>query len=323
MISREDVFRRTGRFWNDLRASIADGVRDYMTGFDRLSFDRLDPRVEGGDTLDFALGRALAQIWRISENADPMDVCVYAGQLNGEDLALREIGLDEWPSFVQIHMVADSPATLTSELSITRRLRLDDGAEALEGVFGVSKLPGDLVMIEGLLSNSGELVMAKVAELAGAEAQGAAIVLLYQENAGPVDIGDAGGPMRNGFHPTLAATNALSHSHLSASYLRLLNLDEKENWYDEKFRRQVMDGLVAGGQARGVEITKRGFLDAMAEASPLRRVLPTHLTRFFPEAERLFWCLQEGVYPHIDSIAWDESSPVERLSLLTEIKMQS
>ncbi len=320
MISRDEVFAMKGVFWKSLRASIAEGLRDVKTGFDRLAYDRLDPRVEGGETLSFALCRALAQIWRTGEGVEPMAACVFVGTVQGGMLKVRELPLEEWPTFENIHIASDGLANLTSAQTVTRRIRVDDGREGMDQLFGIADLPGDVVLAMGLLSNPDERLMREVAKQANAGRNGVAVVFLYQPNAGPIDIGDSGGPMRNCFHPGLAASHAMSNSHLSANYLRLMQVEEKENWYDADLRKQLMEGLVAGAAQRGLEVTKRGFLDALAEGSPLRRVLPAHLTRYFPEAERLFWCLQDGIYDDIDPAVWDESSPMERLALLQELK---
>jgi hypothetical protein len=64
-------------------------------------------------------------------------------------------------------------------------------------------------------------------------------------------------------------------------------------------------------------------LDALAEGSPLRIVFPHHLTRFFPEAERTFWCLPESGLEGLDPLVWDESSPLERLTLLSKVKVDA
>jgi len=320
MISRDAVFQRNGIFWSNLGSAIKEGVRDRQNGFDRLAFDRLDPRLEGGAQLSFALSRALAQMWRTSPGTEPMEVCVMAGTIVGGALRVREILPDQWPLFESIHMVADGEVTVTSEQSITRRLRVDDGKEEMEALFGEANLPGDVVLLTGLLSNLGEHLMSKAAEQIQEKPSGAGILFLFQPNAGPVDILDAGGPMRNSFHAGMAAARNLSESHLSRSYLSLINTEEKETWYDQGFRTKLMEGLAAGAVERGMEVTKMDFLNALAEGSPLRRVLPSHLTRFFPEAERLFWCLQEGVYPGIDPSLWDECSPVERLEVLCAVK---
>lgn len=320
MISREQVFAMKGVFWNSLRTAIAEGLRDVKTGFDRLSYDRLDPRVEGGENLSFALSRELAQIWRIEESSEPMEVCVFVGTIQGGMLKVGELPLEDWPALERVHIASDSLANLTSAQTVSRRIRVDDGREEMIQLFGMSDLPGDVVVALGLLSNTDERLMREVARLTEPGRRGAAVVFLYQPNSGPIDICDSGGPLRNRLHPTLAASNAMSHSHLSASYLRMMQVEEKENWYEGEIRKQLMEGLLAGAAQRGLEVTKRAFLDALAEGSPLRRVLPAHLTRFFPEAERLFWCLQEGIYQEIEPTIWDESSPMERLALLQSIK---
>jgi len=119
-----------------------------------------------------------------------------AGTIVGGALRVREILPDQWPLFESIHMVADGEVTVTSEQSITRRLRVDDGKEEMEALFGEANLPGDVVLLTGLLSNLGEHLMSKAAEQIQEKPSGAGILFLFQPNAGPVDILDAGGPMR-------------------------------------------------------------------------------------------------------------------------------
>lgn len=321
MISRDDALNRPGRFWRELCIAVQDGVRDLRTGFDRMAYDWFDPRVEGGLSLDFVLARALSSFWRTPEGVAPHPVVVLAGRFEGGRLQVREVGVDQWPRLESIHLAADGPVAVGPGDSLVRRLRVDEGREALEQLFEAGAVPGDLTVVCGLLGAESKsyLLEAAIAQT-GMEGPGAVVLMLYQPNAGPVDIQDSGGPMRNGWHPGLRASQHMSDSHLSAAYLRLISEESKEAWYDQGFRDQLFAALQPAAASRNLQLTHRAFLDALAEGSPLRRVLPYHLTRSFPEAERVFWCVPAGGLDGIDPLLWDPSSPLERLALLSQMK---
>lgn len=316
MITRETAFTQEGPFWGELRKAIQEGVRDIRTGFDRVSYSHLDPRVEGGGTLAFALQRVLAEAWRVPEGSGrTLDSMVLVGRFEGGRLAVQELPLASWPVLGEIHFAADGPVEVTSRNAVIRRLRVDGGAEILEALFGDAKIPGDLVVISGVAAgDQSDPIIRRAAAAAGAEA-GFIALFLYEANAGPVDIGTVGGTVVNGWHPALMASNHMSGNHLSAHYLTLMDDPGQERWYDADFRKDLYEAMTANG----VTVTKRGFLEALAEASPLRKKLPPHLTGMFPDAERVFWTLPDGVFPIIDQAIWDESSPFERLRLLAEV----
>lgn len=315
MITRAQVLEQQGPFWADLRQALFEGVRDIHSGLDRISYDHLDPRVEGGGTLDYALQRVLAEVWRRPEGESSIGVTLLFGRFMGGGMAVDEIELDQWPGLAQIHFASDGPLGHLGKGSAARRFRLDDVAP-----LGDVEGPGELTLVSGLAAGeASDPVIRRAAALAGVTC-GLVVLFLYEPFSGPVDIGESGGSLVNGWHPALMASNHLSGSHLSASYLQIMDGDNTEPWYDQSFRDRLFETLKGGAEARGIQITKRLFLEALAEASPLRKRLPRHLTNYFPLAERVFWTLPEGEIPGIDIILWDESSPAERLGMLTALK---
>jgi len=312
VISKDTAFAQTGPFWASLQQAIREGVRDIHTGLDRISYDHLDPRVEGGGTLDYALQRVLAEVWRRPEESSSVGVTLLFGRFIGGGMAVTEIALEQWPLLAEIHFAADGAVGTLSKGGFARRLRLD-GVDPL----GETEGPGDMTLVVGLAAGeASEPVIRRAAALAGVTG-GLVVLFLYEPNPGPVDIGEIGGSQVNGWHPALAASNHMSGSYLSASYLQIMDGDNQEPWYDSQFRDKLFEALKPGADAQGIPVTKRSFLEALAEASPLRKRLPRHLTNYFPLAERVFWTLPEGVLPGVDIIAWDESSPMERLGILT------
>jgi len=312
VISKDNAFAQTGPFWVKLQQAIREGVRDIHTGLDRISYDHLDPRVEGGGTLDYALQRVLAEVWRGPDESSAVCVTLLFGRFIGGGMAVTEITMEQWPVLEEIHFAADGSVGNLSKGGFARRLRLDD-IEPL----GETEGPGDMTLVVGLAAGEiSDPVIRRAAALAGVSS-GLVVLFLYEPNPGPVDIGEVGGSLVNGWHPALAASNHMSGSFLSASYLQIMDGDSTEPWYDSQFRDKLFETLKPGADARGMPVTKRSFLEALAEASPLRKRLPRHLTNYFPLAERVFWTLQEGVLPGVDIIAWDESSPTERLGILT------
>lgn len=329
MIQRDEAFQKQGSFWTQLRETIEHGLADLATGFDRLAFDRLDPRVEGGTDGSFVLARGLAQAWRADAGHAPLPATILAGRLDGGTLRVREIPLEEWPMAAGLQFPGDGHQTVLPTGTLTRRIRGEGTRLAMEAFFGAplasDELKGDFTISAGLAER--DALLARAAQAAGVDGSGAVLLWLFQPAGGPVDILDTGGPVRNAWHPAAAAGAHLSHSFLTPSYAVLAQQPQADPWYDQATRDAVQGHLVAAGQERGVVITHRAVLDALAETSPLRKVLPHHLTRFFPEAERVFWCLNlspealEENLPGVDPQRWDLASPMERFNLLSGVKV--
>ncbi len=312
MISREQAFAQDGPFWTSLQRAIRKGVRDIHTGLDRLAYDHLDPRVEGGGTMDYPVQRLLAEVWRGPDDAPTVGVTLLLGRFFGGGLVVNEVPMEHWNVLQSIHFVADGALGSLSRGGSARRFRIE-GTE----VFGETWELGDLTLVAGLAAGEDSDPVIRRAAALACVTQGLVILLLHAPNVGPVEIGEVGGTQVNGWHPALMASTHLSGSHLSAAYLQIMDGADPEPWYDQAFRDRLFAELKPGADARGIPLTKRSFLEALAEASPLRKRLPRHLTGWFPMVEMVFWTLPEGVLPGVDIIAWDESSPSERLGILT------
>lgn len=333
MVRREEALLMPGPFWADLAEMVRRGVPDPETGLDLLALDRLDPRVQGGLRGSMALARGLAQAWRTVEGSDPVPAAVLVGRIEGGRIQAAAVPVEQWPDFASLHFSGDGLMAALGTGSQVRRFLCDEGLDRMGALMGnggddlddAMPHPASVTLTTGL--TQADPLLARVAAAAGVMGAGAVLLWLVQPNGWPVEIGDAGGPVGNSWHPAMAAAENLSHSFLTPTYGELVTKDLADDyWYDNHVRQRLLESLNKAGEERGVQITNFGFLDALAEMSPLRKILPHHLTRFFPEVERIFWCLRdtpEGpVFPGVMAAEWDPRPPATRFQMLSNYKVR-
>lgn len=303
-------------FWRQMAEAVAVGIRDIRTGDDRVLAEWLDPRLTTGFSLDFALTRGLALAWRAPEGKQALPVRVLGGTVDGGALRIREIPMGAWPSMADVLCSADGASCQTTFGSRSRKLRVTGGADSLQSLFdlegmgGSGLLPGTLSFLVG---HPGEdLFLRKATEKAlGAPIlEEVVILLLYAADPGPVGVGETGGPMRNLWRLDTHAVKHLNDGHLTEFARKMLFEHIPDPWNDEEYRARLFEALQASAQEKGKAVTQRMFLDVLAEASPLRQMLPAMMGRYFKEVEQIFYCQGDKL--------WDHSSPTERLALLAD-----
>lgn len=301
-----------------LKTSVEEGLQDTRSGLDRLQVEWQDPRTSGGYALDFAFTRALSLAWRAPEGHDPVPVTVLVGSCS-QSMVVSICAPENWPLMAEIECSADGGTYQTSAGSVSRRVRVDSGARELQALFGVGGInaPGDLILQVGHAGK--DAVLAEAARRANvADAEGI-ILMLYAANPAPANIGDQGGPMRNQWRPSVAGLAHMTESWLTESARSLLFDVVPDTWFDEDFRHRLEAELRAYSQAKGQSLSLGQFQETLAEASPLRRFLPAHLSEHFPAVDSVFhnWS-QDRAYTSVSPVVWDMASPIQRLELLSE-----
>lgn len=301
-----------------LKASVEEGLQDTRSGHDRLLVEWQDPRTSGGYPLDFALTRALSLAWRAPKDHDPVPVTVLAGSAH-QSMVVSVCSPDAWPLMAEIECSADGGTYQTSAGSVARRIRVDSGASEIQALFNAEGLnaPGDLVLVVGHVAK--DAMLAEAARRAGvAEAEGV-ILMLYAPNPAPANIGDRGGPMRNQWRPSVAGLAHMTESWLTEAARSLLFEVQPDTWFDEDYRHRLEGELRTYCQAKGQALSLGQFQETLAEASPLRRFLPAHLSEHFPAVDSVFhnWS-QDRAFTSVNPTVWDMASPIQRLELLSE-----
>jgi len=311
------------------------GDRDLATGGDRTTMTFVDPRVSGAISLDLVLARAVASAWRRPEGAPIPPFRLLVGTTLGET-RVAEVGIEDWRKLSQIGLASDGNPTTLGYGSNVRRFVAVDGAEVVYDLFrlagsrwaeGFSHVEGQALIQDQLVTReqclpgnltvrlgepSTDPLLAHFMALAGSGAdagadQAVCLMLFSPANTTP-RIGDAGGP-QNAWRGGREATNHMSGTHVTRLLAQsLASTPAQDPWTDDGYREELFQALTEARNGERPE--KREFLNTLAGASPLRKLLPVYLTRFFPEVETVFWCCGDPL--------WDKSSPADRFMLLAD-----
>lgn len=315
-----------------LGVMVIEGDRDPFTGDDRIvQTPFVDPRVSGTVTLGFVLARCLAAVWRRPEDDPAMPFQILVGTAIGST-QVRELPIEEWASLEQVQLSSDGSPTDLECGSVARRFVVARGSETIYPLFQLGKTPwakgfwhweGDtpvqdrevteMTCVPGVISTRlgadvSDPVLARMKELAGADAASpCAVLLILFAPANPrVEAGDGAGASE-GWRGPRESTRHMSGTHVTRFLAEnLAGEPGKDPWTDDDYRAELFRAIYE--ENGGVEPTLREFLDTLACASPMRRLLPKYLTRFFPEVELVFHCCGDPT--------WDEASPTARFAML-------
>lgn len=310
------------------------GDRDLVTGEDRTHMRFVDPRVSGAINLELVLARSIASAWRRPEDDSLHPFRLLVGTTLGESL-IREVPVEDWKVLSQIVLASDGNPTDLACGSIARRFVAQSGAQEVYDLFRLGEsawrqgfshheagtnvqdshlladscLPGTLTVRLG--TPSSDPVIAHMMSLAGVPAdelgQPCVVCLMLFAPANPHPrIGDLGGP-QNAWRGAREATVHMGGTHVTRMLAEsLASVPAEDPWTDDAYRAELYQAM---SEARnGEPPILRELLNTLAGASPLRKVLPVYLTRFFPEVETVFWCSGDA--------AWDRSSPSVRFEFL-------
>jgi len=318
-VTIEDLKAQEGPFFRALLDSVIEGQRDYITGHDQVVSEFVDPRVSGLVDGRVILARCLASAWRCPENEPLLPVLLLAGT-GAPGGGFRALPLEEWADWADFRCF-DGPGSALPSGARVRRFLIQHPPESIcREVF--EKKTGDLsesglAEDEGLRDGAcltvriglgsrdpllGEAVIRAGVPLEEKGAEYAVILALHAPIPQVVEV--PWGGVENQWRVSLAPH--MDGSHVTPLLAQLLSGEPRpDTWGDDAFRNELLQHLCA---AKGEDVTKREFLNSLANAQPLRTVLPPWLTRYFPEVETVFWCCGDPT--------WDMSSPGDRFALL-------
>ncbi len=288
------------------------GQRSHFTGDDLTIQEWIDPRLTESLPLDFHLARALTAAWRAPEGMDQVPVVVL-GVDYSEVLKARILKPDDWEVFGRIESQADTLGWRCRGEATSRRQTLIVGnPEAMLQVFGCETQMGDTVDVTITVGNSARhaflshLLSQVDSELA---AEGVGVIAFIGRRREVLD------PVQGGPDNEWNVIPARANHHMSGSFLSKYHAErsqrgqnaDSEPWHLQEVRDALYKEACEYLQRPP---TLREFQDILAESSPMRSIFPPHLLRFFPDVDRIFWCLGEPV--------WDGSSPTERFQILVD-----
>ena len=318
-----------------LGAMVVEGDRDPFTGDDRIvQTPFVDPRVSGSVTMGFVLARGLAAAWRRPEDEPALPFQVLVGTVLGPTV-VRELPVEEWTAMGRLSLASDGSPTDLECGSVVRKFVAVDGSETLHQMFRLGEtqwakgfwhweegLPVQDRVVDreacapGVLSvrlgtPAADPLLARMRELAGATpeelAEPCAVLLMLFAPANPQTVVGDGAGSEEAWRGPRESTRHMSGTHVTRFLAEnLAGTPDKDTWSDDEYRAELYKAMVE--ENGGAEPTLRDFLDTLACASPMRRLLPKYLTRFFPEVEMVFHCCGDPT--------WDEASPAERFALL-------
>lgn len=309
-------------FFRELERGVLDGRRDFVTGGDQIVSEYIDPRVSGWVDGTFILARALASAWRCPEEEPHLPVVLIVGRA-GCPMDYRVLELGDWPKLATLAGYDGSSSVLPSGSRI-RRFVMEGGNSVFESVKSNNQRNAlrneefrtdgntlwQVTLRLGMAENDGVIgeALRKTGLLEEGKGAECAVILLIstQIDRQREEIGG----VENAWRPSLVPH--LDGSHITPILARMMTEDARpEKWADCAFRDELRAELAS---AKGAEPTLREFLNALANASQLRRIYPVWLTRFFPEVETIFWCNGDPL--------WDKSSPTERFMVLSTMETE-